>query len=101
MREKRLWGFGDVKFMGAIGLYYGVSTIAQIAILSFFVGAIISIILLIVRVFILKSDDQYMPFGPFLVIGAISCIFLPTNTVFLVFIALCSWISDKIISILN
>lgn len=97
---KEAMGLGDVKFMGAIGLYFGVSTIAQISILAFFVGAIVSIIVLLVRNFILKSDDEYMPFGPFLVIGAVACIFLPANTVFVLFMAMCSAISDKILSIL-
>ena len=93
-------GLGDVKFMGAIGLYFGASTIAQISLLAFFVGAIISVGVLIVRAVILKSDDQYMPFGPFLVIGSIACIFLPENTVFMLFMALCGAISDKILSII-
>lgn len=92
-------GLGDVKFMGAIGLYFGVSAIAQISLLAFFVGAIISVVVLFVRAFILKSDDQYMPFGPFLVIGAVACIFLPANAVFVAFMSLCAAISNKILSI--
>lgn len=96
---KEAMGLGDVKFMGAIGLYFGVSNIAQISLLAFFVGAIVSVIVLMVRVLILKSEDQYMPFGPFLVIGAIACIFLPTNTVFIAFMSLCGAISNKILSI--
>ena len=96
---KEAMGLGDVKFMGAVGLYFGVSTIAQISLLSFFIGAIVSVIVLIVRNLILKSDDEYMPFGPFLVVSSISCIFLPANTVFVAFMALCGAISDKILSI--
>ena len=97
---KEAMGLGDVKFMGAIGLYFGVSTIAQISLMAFFVGAIISVIVLLVRNLILKSDDEYMPFGPFLVVGAVACIFLPANTVFIAFMALCKGISDKILNIL-
>lgn len=97
---KEAMGLGDVKFMGAIGLYFGVSTIAQISLLAFFVGAIVSIIVLLVRNLILKSDDEYMPFGPFLVVGAIACIFLPANTVFVLFMAMCKGISDRLLSIL-
>ena len=99
MQEKKQWDFGDVKFMGAIGLYFGVSTIAQISILAFFLGAIVSIFVLIIRNLILKSKDEYMPFGPFLVASAIACIFLPANTVFIWFMALCGAISDKILAI--
>ena len=100
MLEKKLWDYGDVKFMGAIGLYFGVATTAQISLLAFFVGAIVSVLVLIVRNLILKSDDQYMPFGPFLVIGAIACIFLPANTVFIAFMTLCGAISNKILSLI-
>lgn len=96
---KEAMGLGDVKFMGAIGLYFGVSNIAQISLLAFFVGAIVSVIVLMIRVFILKSEDQYMPFGPFLVIGAIACIFLPANMVFIGFMALCGAISNQILRI--
>ena len=97
---KEAMGLGDVKFMGAIGLYFGVSQIAQISLLAFFIGAIVSVIVLLVRNLILKSDDEYMPFGPFLVMGAVACIFLPTNAVFIAFMTLCKGISDRILSIL-
>lgn len=97
---KEAMGLGDVKFMGAIGLYFGVSTIAQISLLAFFIGAIISIFVLLIRNLILKSEDEYMPFGPFLVVGAVACIFLPANTVFVLFMSMCKAISDKILSIL-
>ena len=81
-------------------MYFGVSSIAQVSLLAFFVGAIVSVFVLIIRNAILKSKDEYMPFGPFLVIGAIACIFLPDNTVFIWFMAICKIISDKILSIL-
>lgn len=97
---KEAMGLGDVKFMGAIGLYFGVSSIAQVSLLAFFVGAIVSIFVLLIRNLILKSDDEYMPFGPFLVIGAVACIFLPSNMVFVLFMSICKMISDKILSIL-
>ena len=71
---KEAMGLGDVKFMAAIGLYFGVSSIAEISLLAFFLAAAASIIIIIVRVGILKSDDEYIPFGPFLVISAISLI---------------------------
>lgn len=97
---KEAMGFGDVKFMGAIGLYFGAGTIAQISLLAFFLGAIISVIVLFVRIVILKNKDEYIPFGPFLVISAISCIFLPANTVFILFMSFCGAISNKILSII-
>ena len=44
---KEAMGFGDVKLMGALGLFFGFSNIIIITLLSFLLGAIISIILLI------------------------------------------------------
>lgn len=96
---KEAMGFGDVKFMAAIGLYFGAGSIAEISLLAFFIASIIAIVILIVRGIFLKSEDEYIPFGPFLAISAIVCIFIPSNTVFTAFIALCTGISDKILSL--
>ena len=90
-------GFGDVKLMGAVGLFFGVSSILEITLLAFFVGAIISIFIILIRKFILKIDDEYMAFGPFLTLSSVACIFLPANTVFFWFLALCSGITNLII----
>ena len=94
---KEAMGLGDVKLMGAIGLFFGVSSILEITLLAFFVGAIISIFIILIRKFILKIDDDYMPFGPFLTISSVVCIFLPANTVFFCFLALCSEITNLIL----
>lgn len=85
--------------MGALGLYFGYSSIAEITLLAFFIATIIAIVLLFVRIVILKSSDEYIPFGPFLVVAAFCMIFLPANTIFIAFISLCQWISDKILLI--
>ena len=97
---KEAMGLGDVKFMGALGLYFGVSKIAEISLAAFFIAAILSIIILFVRIVILKSQDEYIPFGPFLVIGAILCIFLPPNYIFLTFMGVCKIISNKIVNVM-
>lgn len=96
---KEAMGFGDVKFMGAIGLYFGATSIAEISLLAFFIAAIISIGIIIVRYGILKTNDEYIPFGPFLVISALCMIFIPSNTVFIAFLTMCQGISDAILSI--
>lgn len=96
---KEAMGLGDVKFMGAIGLYFGVSTILEISLLAFFVAAFASIGIVVVRVGILKKYDEYIPFGPFLVISAIAMIFFPANIVFWAFMAFCKGISDKLLAI--
>ena len=63
---KEAMGFGDVKLMGALGLYFGLSNIIIITLVSFLIGAILSIILLVTK---LKKSDEYIPFGPFIVIA--------------------------------
>ena len=71
---KEAMGLGDVKLMGALGLYFGLTNIIIIALLSFLIGAILSIILLITKI---KKTDEYIPFGPFIVIGTLIAIFVP------------------------
>ena len=78
-------GMGDVKLMGALGLYFGLSNIVAIALMSFLIGAILSIILLITRV---RKASQYIPFGPFIVISTFICMFIPFNTILNVLITI-------------
>ena len=67
-------GFGDVKLMGALGLYFGLSNIIVITLLSFLIGAVLSIVLLATKI---KKMDEYIPFGPFIVIATFISIFVP------------------------
>ncbi len=71
---KEAMGFGDVKLMGALGLYFGLSGIIVISLIAFLLGAIISIILLATKI---KKTSEYIPFGPFIVIASIIVIFVP------------------------
>ena len=75
---KEAMGFGDVKLMGALGLYFGLSNIIAVTLLSFLIGTVLSIILLATKI---KKMDEYIPFGPFIVIGAFICIFVPFETI--------------------
>ena len=75
---KEAMGLGDVKLMGALGLYFGFSNIIIIALLSFLIGAILSIILLATKI---KKTDEYIPFGPFIVIGTFIAIFVPYDQI--------------------
>lgn len=95
---KEAMGLGDVKFMGALGLYFGVTAIAEVSLLAFFIAAIISIFVLIVRL-ITKSKDEYVPFGPFLVLAAVIVIFIGNGTVLGCFVSFCNFISGKILGI--
>ena len=76
---KEAMGLGDVKLMGALGLYFGVVNIAIISVLSFVIGAIISIVLIVIRK---NREDGYIPFGPFIVLAAFITIFVPTNVLY-------------------
>ena len=74
--KKEGMGLGDVKLMGMLGLFFGMTNIIQIFALSFFVGAIVSIILLITRI---KKASDYIAFGPFIVIATIFTMFVPAS----------------------
>ena len=71
---KEAMGFGDVKLMGALGLYFGLSNIIIITLVSFLIGAILSIILLLTKI---KKSDEYIPFGPFIVIATFLSMYVP------------------------
>ena len=71
---KEAMGFGDVKLMGALGLFFGFSNIIIITLLSFLIGAILSIILLISKI---KKSSEYIPFGPFIVIATFISMYTP------------------------
>ena len=73
---KEALGLGDVKLMGALGLYFGFSNIIIIAMISFLIGAIMGIILIVGKI---KKSDEYIPFGPFIVIATFISMFVPFN----------------------
>ena len=71
---KEAMGFGDVKLMGALGLFLGWPSIIIVAVISFLLAAIISIGILIVKK---KGTNEYIPFGPFIVVSTLIVIFIP------------------------
>lgn len=75
---KEAMGLGDVKLMGALGLYFGLSGIVANSLISFLIGAIFSIILLVTKI---KKTDEYIPFGPFIVISSFLLMFVPFDLV--------------------
>lgn len=78
---KEAMGFGDVKLMGCLGLWFGLSEIIIIALMSFLIGAILSIVLLVTRI---KKSDEYIPFGPFIVLSTFIAMFVPYNTILVI-----------------
>lgn len=71
---KEAMGFGDVKLMGALGLFFGLSNIIIITLVSFLIGAVLSVLLLISKI---KKTDEYIPFGPFIVIATFISMYVP------------------------
>ncbi len=77
---KEAMGFGDVKFMGALGLYFGLVNIITIALMAFLFAAIISVFLLVTKI---KKKNEYIPFGPFIVIACFISILVPFEYIFI------------------
>ena len=71
---KEAMGFGDVKLMCGLGLIFGLGGTIITTLLSFLIGAVMSIILLATKT---KKKDEYIPFGPFIVIASFISIFVP------------------------
>ena len=75
---KEAMGFGDVKLMGALGLFFGLSNIIIITLVSFLIGAILSIVLMATKI---RKSDEYIPFGPFIVIASFISMFIPFEVI--------------------
>ena len=80
-------GFGDVKLMAALGFLFGIKNILVITLVSFFIGAIIGVIVMIAK---RKEKEEYIAFGPFIVIGAVTLMFVGADKIIEIFIAFCS-----------
>lgn len=74
---KEAMGFGDVKLMGAIGLFFGWMNIIAVSLIAFLLGAIIGIFVIIINKIRKKDEDGYMPFGPFIVIASYIVMVVP------------------------
>jgi leader peptidase (prepilin peptidase)/N-methyltransferase len=70
-------GFADVKFMVSVGLIAGLVRISIAAFFGAILGGVVVFALLITRRVSLQS---YVPFGPFLIIGAVWAILLPASS---------------------
>ena len=73
---KEAMGFGDVKLMGALGLIFGWKMIIAISLIAFLIAAVSSIFLIATKK---KKSNEYIPFGPFIVIAAIIVMLVPQN----------------------
>ena len=57
---------------------FGLSNIIVITLVSFLIGAILSVGLLITKI---KKTDEYIPFGPFIVIATFISMYVPFETI--------------------
>ena len=76
---KEAMGFGDVKFMGALGLLFGWMAIIEVSVMAFLIAAIISILLIVTKI---RKTDEYIPFGPFIVIAVFIVMLVPAEVLF-------------------
>ncbi len=91
--KKEGMGLGDVKLMAALGLLFGIKNILVITLVSFFIGAIIGIIVMIIK---RKEKEEYIAFGPFIVIAVITLMFTGADVIIEIFISFCSSIGFAI-----
>jgi len=71
-------GGGDVKFAFLMGLILGFPRVIPAFFLSFLTGALVSLILVLIRK---KTIKQTVPFGPFLVFGTVTGLLFGENIV--------------------
>ncbi len=77
--KKETMGFGDVKLMGALGLFFGWRNIIAISILSFFIATIFSVVLIAKSKIKKKEIIEFIPFGPFIVLATFAVMFVPLD----------------------
>jgi leader peptidase (prepilin peptidase)/N-methyltransferase len=70
-------GFADVKFMVSVGLLTGLIRVAITAFAGAMIGGVVVFALLVTRRVTLKS---YVPFGPFLIVGAVWAVLIPASS---------------------
>lgn len=70
--RKEAMGFGDVKYMAFLGAFLGPSGVAMAMLVGVFAGALFGILK-----FVAVRRMGYVPFGPFLSVGAAVMIFAP------------------------
>lgn len=70
---KETMGYGDVKLVGVLGLYFGVEKIMILSVVSFVICALVSVILMLFRK---KKVNEEIAFGPFIALGTFTLMFV-------------------------
>jgi len=73
-------GGGDIKLFGALGIYLGIKGIMLNIFMSCFLGSVIGIILIFLK---LQDKNKPLAFGPFIIVSAFFQIFFPDFVFFL------------------
>jgi len=71
-------GGGDIKIMAGFGLYLGLERTILALMLSFILGGVIGVLLILLKI---KGRKDHIPFGPFLGLGTLIS-FLYFNEIF-------------------
>jgi leader peptidase (prepilin peptidase)/N-methyltransferase len=73
--RKEALGGGDIKLVGAIGAFLGCRGL----LLSIFLGSLLGTIIALISIYVTKKTSwgSYLPYGPFLCLGAIIYLFVP------------------------
>lgn len=74
--KKEAMGGGDVKLLGMIGAFLGWKSVFLTLFFGSLFGTLISLILILMKK---RKIDDYVPFGPYLTIGAVISIFFKGN----------------------
>lgn len=75
-------GGGDIKLMTILGLWFGAIDIWIVTVLSFVLGAVLSVGLLVLKI---KGRKDAIPFGPFIILAALLVLFYRDTIVGLYF----------------
>lgn len=75
---KEAMGMGDVKLLAVLGLYFRTPLTIAIAVLSFIIAGIISVIIMKSKK---KEKNEYISFGPCICLASMLCIIFPEETI--------------------
>ena len=71
--KKEALGFGDVKFAAMLGAFLGWQNLILVLVLASFLGSVVGIAMIYFSG--KKGKSSYIPFGPFLVVGALIAVY--------------------------
>ncbi|SHH46325.1 prepilin peptidase [Tepidibacter thalassicus] len=79
-------GGGDIKLMGMLGFILGYKNIILVTFLSFIIGAVVSLVLIALKI---KGRKDFIPFGPFIAMATLVTVYYGSEII--------SWYLTKLI----